>query len=459
MVDHNQNKIFKWLTILFLCTTIVFGSLFAWKCYQQNTPVQETAVETLAAYDDTPESKDGFQDEYPLEQVVVLSRHNIRSPLSDNGSALAKLTPYTWFQWTSGPSELSLRGGDLETMMGQYFRKWLVKENLFDENAMPGDEVRFYANSMQRTIATAEYFSSGMFPVGNEEIEYHEALNTMDPVFTPKLTYVSDAYKEAVMKQIAEMGGSDGLNGIGEGLADNYELLAKVIDLKDSAAAKEDGLDHFSTDDLKINLELDKEPGMSGSLKSACQASDALILQYYEESDSLKASFGYALTDEQWAQLAEIKDVYGDVLFSAPLVAVNVAHPLLQEMQSELENGNRKFTFLCGHDSNIQSVLCALDAESYSLPMTVEKVTPIGSKLVIEKRRGKDGTEYCSLCLIYQSTQQLRDRDMVTLDNPPMKYEIHLNGLQANEDGLYLYSDVMTRLQSSIAAYDALSKY
>lgn len=33
-----------------------------------------------------------FHDKYQLKEVVVLSRHNIRSPLSTNGSALSKMT-------------------------------------------------------------------------------------------------------------------------------------------------------------------------------------------------------------------------------------------------------------------------------------------------------------------------------------------------------------------------------
>lgn len=77
--------------------------------------------------------------------------------------------------------------------MGQFFRKWLEQEGLFPENYMPEDgAVRFYANSMQRTIATAQYFSSGLLPVANVRIEHHEQLNKMDPVFTPQLQIASE---------------------------------------------------------------------------------------------------------------------------------------------------------------------------------------------------------------------------------------------------------------------------
>ena len=81
------------------------------------------------------------RDGYTLEQVVVLSRHNIRSPMSGKGSALDTLTPYEWFSWSSNPSQLSIRGGVLETEMGQYFRKWMESEGLIPENWLP-EEVR-----------------------------------------------------------------------------------------------------------------------------------------------------------------------------------------------------------------------------------------------------------------------------------------------------------------------------
>ena len=62
---------------------------------------------------------------YTLQQVVIMSRHNIRSPLSGKGSALGTLTPHDWIAWSSDPSELSLRGGDAEASMGQWFRKFV----------------------------------------------------------------------------------------------------------------------------------------------------------------------------------------------------------------------------------------------------------------------------------------------------------------------------------------------
>ena len=86
-------------------------------------------------------------------------------------------------------------------------------------------------------------------------------------------------------------------------------------------------------------------------------------------------------------------------------------------MNKELKTDGCKFTFLCGHDSNIASVLAALDVEEYELPNSIEKKT---------------------------------------LDNPPEIFPLHLKGLQQNADGLYLFKDVQQRFQQAIDAYDKL---
>ncbi|MBR3103231.1 MAG: hypothetical protein IKH46_05355, partial [Lachnospiraceae bacterium] len=99
---------------------------------QQDGPAEDVAEETgepeaADLYGEDPgaaDLKDRIgplsHDGYTLEQVVVLSRHNIRAPLSGKGSALDTMTPHEWYEWSSAPSELSVRGGTLETGMGQY---------------------------------------------------------------------------------------------------------------------------------------------------------------------------------------------------------------------------------------------------------------------------------------------------------------------------------------------------
>ena len=398
-----------------------------------------------------------FKEKYILKEAVILSRHNIRAPLSTKGSLLEKVTTHPWFEWTAGASELTTRGGALENQFGLYFRKWLVDAGLFRENANPTtNEVNVYANSMQRCIATANYFKTALFPVGDVKVNHRFVPSKMDPVFFPRLTKTSKSFKAQALKEIAAMGGKKGIVGINEDLKECYEITAKVLDLKDSPACKQDNLCAFDNYNTQIILEKGDEPRMKGSLKDANTCSDALILQYYEEPDAKKAAFGHNITLTDWTKIARIKDVYGNVLFASPTVAVNVAHPLLVYLYDELSDKDRKLSFLCGHDSNIASVTAALEVEPYDLPNSIEKKTPIGCKLVFEKFEGKDGQMYCDINLTYQSTEQLRNIAMLGLNNPPQIFPISLKGLQKNADGLYLLNDVKARFMKAIRAYDKI---
>ena len=464
----------KKLTSFLLCLALVFSLAACGNKAAPGTAAEASgsaAAEASAARSAAEDAEsatgasDGAQLEdpedpapgYTLDRVVVLSRHNIRSPLSGSGSALEELTPHPWFAWTSNASELSLRGGHLETMMGQYFRLWLEQEGLFPENYRPEEgEVRIYANAKQRTIATARYFSAGLLPVGDVDIETHTAYDEMDPTFEPALHFLTAEYAEDIRSQVAELGGTEGMKGIQTALRPSIELLMDTADVNESEVYQSGKFGDLLEDETSLVLELGHEPAMNGPIKTATSLADALTLQYYEESDEEKAAFGHQLTREDWVQIHSIVDTYTEMLFTQPLVCVNVAHPLLQELRYELGAEHRKFSFLCGHDSNVASVLASLGAEEYSLPETVEPKTPIGVKLMFERRRDQAGQAWYRVSMVYRSTEQIRNADMLTLENPPMQYDLSFEGVETNEDGLIAEADLLALFDRSIAAMDAL---
>ena len=51
---------------------------------------------------------------------------------------------------------------------------------------------------------------------------------------------------------------------------------------------------------LGARIEIIKSADITGAIKTASQVGDALILQYYEEPDELKATFGHELSREDW---------------------------------------------------------------------------------------------------------------------------------------------------------------
>lgn len=420
-------------------------------------PQTDLKAEDIFKHDNTQNSFfTSKNDKYKLEQTVVVSRHNIRSPLSGGDSLLGQITPHEWFSWTSDPSELSVKGGQLETNMGQFFRKYMEDRNLIPKNWRPEENaVRFYSNSMQRTISTARFFESGFLPVANIGVEYHKEYGGVDSIFCPIIRYNNPEFEKKVRAEINEAYGVKSLEEIGGKLKESYELLEKVLDFKDSKYAKDNNLTHIPLDDTKIELKVGNEVKLTGGLALANSAVDALKLQIYEEKDLDKALFGHKMTEDEIKKICEIGDVYQKICEGTKTLATQVMNPMVEEIEKELQTDERKFTFLCGHDSTLMALVCALGIKDYKLPNAISQKTPIGGKMMFEKYSGPDGKLYIKINMCYNSTDQLRECGISSLDNPPMFYELELEGLKKNEDGYYSYDDVTARFDEVIShSYD-----
>lgn len=67
---------------------------------------------------------------YQLQQVLIMSRHNLRAPLGNNGSVLEQSTPKKWPEWEVPGGQLTTKGGVLEVYMGHYMREWLAEQGM-----------------------------------------------------------------------------------------------------------------------------------------------------------------------------------------------------------------------------------------------------------------------------------------------------------------------------------------
>ena len=384
---------------------------------------------------------------YRLEQVIVLSRHNIRSPLTRNGSVLDSLTPHhdMWHVWSADAGRLTLKGGVSETLMGQYFKLWLESEGLIPQDWQPsGREAYFYANSLQRTVATARHFSAGFAPAADIRVKYLPG--KLNKTFLPIITADSETFREEAARERAHFMEES----FTDSLSKAYPVLEEVLDYYESDYYKTHGKP-FDGDTIEFFDIKGDEARMRGMLKTALSACDALVLQSYEEDDLAKAAFGHDIGEEGWSRLADIVTIYQNILFSAPIVSLNVSKEMADELKRELGRRGRKFTFLCGHDSTILSLLSAIGTEPYVLDNALERNTPISLKLVVE-RRSRDGEQFVRLRLVYPSWQQLRELPALDLQNPPMSCDLRLKGLDVNEDGYYRLADIRNRLTEAAAA-------
>ena len=394
---------------------------------------------------------------YTLRQVTILSRHNLRAPLSSNGSVPEELTPHAWNQWTAKSSELTLKGGVLEARMGQYFRQWLESEGLIPENYVPADgEVRFFARNKQRCIATARYFATGMMPTADVHVAFTGDAEHPDDIFKPAPNYFSAPYAEAAIASVNELAGENGFASASEALKDGIRLVMDVVDMQDSEIYRSGKYGDLLADASGIKLEYDKEPDVYGPIKTANQVADALMLQYYEMSDPVAAAFGHELTDEQWKQIVDVKETFNTLRHGSPLVALSIANPVVKDLYSEMKNEGRLFSFSCAHDVTLLGVMSSLGVVDYQLPNTLEMHTPIGVKLVFQRLTDEAGANWYDASLVYQSTRQTREVSELTLANPPMKYALDFKGVEKNADGLIAEADFLGLFEGAMEAFDRL---
>ena len=167
------------------------------------------------------------------------------------------------------------------------------------------------------------------------------------------------------------------------------------------------------------------------------------------------AAFGHELSEEQWRAICRVKEVHDGLLYATHSAAVNLAYPLVSRIREELANASRKFTFLCGHDVNLTSIGAALRLNLPETQQALEVRTPIGSKLVFEK--WSDGSEdYVAINLVYAKYSQMHGRTLLSLEEPPMVQTVTVEGLTANDDGLYRLADLDARMAGAMAEYDAI---
>ncbi|MEQ0540005.1 bifunctional glucose-1-phosphatase/inositol phosphatase [Klebsiella sp. JB_Kp004] len=369
---------------------------------------------------------------YQLQQVLIMSRHNLRAPLANNGSVLEQSTAKAWPQWDVPGGQLTTKGGVLEVYMGHYMREWLAQQKLVTSGECPPENAVYaYANSLQRTVATAQFFITGAFPGCGIAVHHQPQMGTMDPTFNPVITDDSPAFREKALQAMEKE--RQGLQ-----LTESYKLLETMIDYRNSPSCKEKQVCSLSEGKDTFSAGYQLEPGVSGSLKVGNSLVDAFTLQYYEGFPKDQVAWGEITSDKQWQVLSKLKNGYQDSLFTSVAVAQNVAKPLVNYIDNALvgEGASKaKVTLLVGHDSNIASLLTALDFKPYQLPGQYER-TPIGGKLLFQRWHDSGSNrDLMKIEYVYQSTEQLRNADPLTLQTPPQRVTLALNGCPVDDQG------------------------
>lgn len=366
-----------------------------------------------------------------LKQVVILSRHNVRTPL---GKHLEVLTPNPWPKWKEKSGYLTEKGFILEGYMGKFFFLWLYGKGLLPKHCPDEEEMFVYANVKQRTMKSAEAFVKKAYPGCNITIHHK---NESDPVFDPVIHNSTEIFKEIATKEMELALESLKLNS-------SLEEIENILDYKDSKMCKEDKKCDLTTDKNTIdNITVGEKPNLSGPLKIGNWAIDSFKMQYYEGFPLEKVAWGKLTSEYHWQRIMKASRGYHNVILNTTSIAKDISEPLLNYMSKIWLNKaiKPKVLLIMAHDANLYTVLNSMKFKPYVLPEQNE-IVPIGGKIVFQKWFDENSKlDLLKINYVYQSSLQLRNGEVLSLDKPPQFASLELNDCKTDEQGFCLWSD------------------
>ncbi|WP_156300273.1 histidine phosphatase family protein [Streptobacillus canis] len=287
-----------------------------------------------------------------LKKVLIYSRHGIRYPLF-NLEEISKVVDPEKIKWDFEDAVLTKKGEILEYEFGKYLKKYLDK---LDINILTKE---FHTNSMKRTVLTSKLLALAMFPFEDIETEYmFKDLSKLDINYNILLT------PEVVnLKKLEE---SD------KKLRHSYNLIEASL-----------GIEKDSIYNLKSGVTID-ERGIiysDGAFRYGTDLVDMYILKYYEgfKYDEIFRSNDFR---KDLKEMSKVKDALLDLLFADKEYIAHSVSNAYQLMLRHARNGV-DLSVIVGHDSNIATILSALDVNTEGIGNEFEKY-PIGSKLVFK---------------------------------------------------------------------------
>jgi len=385
-------------------------------------------------------------NDYELSQVLVVSRHGLRAPLTDGDNILTQATPLKWPHWNTDAGLLTTKGGALEVFMGSYFKDWLVDTELVEKNGC-SDSLFVYTNTMPRTIATGQFFMDGAFPGCRVNINTQNDMTARDPLFYQSIKNDSESFVKNNTDTIHHFIQASDLNA-------SYAQLEKIIDYKNSFNCKTQKQCQLSAEENIVNLDAGKEPSIAGPLNKSFLMVDAFILQDYEGFPQDDIAWGKIKSDDEWKSLAKLRNGYIEAAYLQPEVAKNIITPLLTKVDSllpeKMSADDKQINVIVGHDTSVGPLLKAMEFNEYELPGQYEK-TPIGGKLVFQRWTDKKtDKDYLKVEYIYQTAEQMRNLTELSLQTPPQRVTLSLKGCQIDNNGFCPWSDFRHAMTSLV---------
>ncbi|MBN8923205.1 MAG: histidine-type phosphatase [Rhodanobacter sp.] len=377
--------------------------------------------------------------------MILLYRHGVRTPLPGEVQ-LDEAHGKPWPSWREPSSVLTPHGAAGVDRMARYDRQRLAAAGLFDSDACPTpSSVWLWANTDQRTIASAQAYAEGFAP-GCRLPVGHLPQGTEDPLFHPvQAGAVTFDAPSAVRAIHAETGGPDAITAPA---ATDLAAMARVMGCTDGHASaicdrrNWHGALTVARDGRGLKLD--------GPIATTSGTAE-VILMAYAEGKPLE-QVGWGRTDAATrVQLSRLHGLLFDIHARPRYVAERTAAVLSRRLLELLDGPDApKLAMLVGSDNNIVALASVLGVH-FTMPSYGKDDPPIGGALGIAIwRKPGDARRHVQVFYQAQTLDQLRTLQPLDPAHPPATLELHPAACPSNAS-LCLLDDLRPALQKAAA--------
>ena len=371
---------------------------------------------------------DDFSD-YTLDKVVVLMRHGVR-PQNDTAK-FDQATGKKWPQWLVPDGNLSGHGYAGIVDQSRYmFENWKSEGLALSAPCPTTREVFIRASPIERTVATAQALTDGMFP-GCGITPSHLPLQKKDPLFQAVEMGLAQPDPKKVEDEVMEaMGGSP--EKAAQKYADDVEWLRQSV--------CGTGVTDCQFLDEKWGLKKTKSGKykLTGPVSAASAISETIRLQYSEGLPLQEVAFGHVKNAGDVLKLMSLHAAKYDLLDNTMEIARTGGNILMHEITDSLTAGSvaeNKESFpelgfplviFVGHDTNISQIKTILDFHWKLASYPPDDIPPGGMLIFKRYKNNKTGRLAVQLSFAARTLDEWRFLTPLSEKNPIAR-EIYTN--------------------------------
>jgi len=390
-------------------------------------------------------------DALQLEQVILVSRHGVRSPTATR-PPLAQIAADPWPTWNVGPGELTPHGQQVATLMGAYYRSAFADAGLLAPNGCPrANDLFVWSDVEQRTRLTAQALIDGMYPGCGLKPTTQKDMEADDPLFHPTTAGVCKVDGPTARAAVLGRIGGGGIGDTTGGNADFTPLLkayaqqfARMQSVLKCCAPALCAPGSKSCTLAQVPATINAEGRLQGPIPIASTATEIFLLEY--ENNLPADQVGWGRIDEPTLrylmQLHQLQFNLGErTLYPAQRYGSNLLDQVLNTLRAKVSGKTAprakapaasKAVLYVAHDTNIANLGGMLNVDWLLEGYQANETPPDGAiafELFRRKGNGKTAPQYFVRLFYYaQSPTQLREAVKLDATHPPSRAEIALPG-------------------------------